>query len=83
MWPGLCHHACNSRDIALGNLGHIGRPLLPIAAVADLLHHLGKNGILQLAKLQRHLLLNLGTRRIRRLLGLARARCVCRAILRL
>ena len=38
--------------IALSNLGNVRRPLFPVAFVADLLHHAGINGPLQLLKMR-------------------------------
>ena len=38
--------AADAFDLAFGNLGHAGRPLLPVASVAHLLHHARKDYVL-------------------------------------
>ena len=50
------YQAIDSFALPLSNFGNIVGPLLPIATVTNLLHHTGKNDMLQLFKLHSKLL---------------------------
>ena len=49
---GNGNQTVDALHIALSNCGNVRRPLFPVAFVADLLHHAGINGPLQLLKMR-------------------------------
>ena len=75
--PLIADKAADALDVALGDLGHVFGPLLPVAAVAHFLHHAGEEHALQLLKLDAELAAHAGQSG----LGVGRAlRLACVAI---